>query len=88
MCSRPTLAIALALLLGPTGVAAQAIPIVFVKVSEVHGLLGRSTPPVLVDVRSREEYQARHIKGAVSIPLNEVVQRVAEIPRYPLVVLY
>jgi len=28
---------------------------VFVKVAEVHALLARGTPPVLIDVRSREE---------------------------------
>jgi rhodanese-related sulfurtransferase len=64
------------------------IPIVFIKVAEVHALMTRGTPPVLVDVRSREEYEARHIKGALSIPLNEVAGRASELPRYPLVVLY
>jgi len=82
------LVIALVAGCGLTGVAAQAVPLVFIKVAEVHGLLARGTPLVLVDVRSREEYEARHIRGAVSIPLPEVVQRAGEIPRDRVVVLY
>ncbi len=35
--------------------SAQPVPIVFVKVAEVHTLPARGMPPVLIDVRSREE---------------------------------
>jgi rhodanese-related sulfurtransferase len=68
--------------------SAQPIPIQFIKIAAVHTLLVRGTPPVLVDVRSREEYDARRITGAVSIPLDEIARRAGEIPRYPLAVLY
>jgi rhodanese-related sulfurtransferase len=73
----------------PTAAPSQPVVILqFIKVAEVHALLIRGTPPVLVDVRSREEFEARHIKGAVSIPLTEMSRRASEIPRSPLVVLY
>jgi rhodanese-related sulfurtransferase len=68
--------------------SAQPVPIQFIKIAAVHTLLVRGTPPVLIDVRSREEYDARHITGAVSIPLDEISRRAGAIPRYPLAVLY
>ncbi len=44
--------------------------------------------PLIVDVRSRGEYEASHIKAAVSIPLNEITRRLKEIPQDKLVVFY
>lgn len=44
--------------------------------------------PLIVDVRSREEYAEAHIKAAVSIPLGEISLRLAEIPKGRPVVLY
>jgi rhodanese-related sulfurtransferase len=35
---------------------------------------------VLVDVRPAEEFGAGHIDGAVSIPLDELDERLAELP--------
>jgi rhodanese-related sulfurtransferase/DNA-binding HxlR family transcriptional regulator len=40
----------------------------------------RSKDVVLVDVRPSEEFDAGHIKGALSIPLEELDQRLAELP--------
>jgi rhodanese-related sulfurtransferase len=77
------------MLLGlPAVASAQSVVVQFIKVADAHALVARGTPPVLVDVRSPQEYAARHIAGAVSIPLNEIARRAREIPRYPLVVLY
>jgi rhodanese-related sulfurtransferase len=45
-------------------------------------------PPMLVDVRSAEEYNAGHLPGAKSIPLSVLPRRLAEIPRDIPVVLY
>jgi rhodanese-related sulfurtransferase len=86
----PTLGSILALLLlGAVTAAAQEAPVPLIGVVEVSKLLNEGARRVLlVDVRSRPEYQARHIKGAVSVPLNEIEQRAAEIPRQGLVVLY
>src|SRR4051812_48153977 len=43
---------------------------------------------VLVDVRPSEEYAAGHIEGARSIPLDELHQRLAELPADREVVAY
>lgn len=77
-----------AIVTGPAASWAESVPIAFIGVGELHALVARGMPPILVDVRSREEYEARHITGAVSIPLTEVSGRAREIPRSPLVVLY
>jgi 3-mercaptopyruvate sulfurtransferase SseA len=79
------LAIALA---PPAAVSGAPVAVPFITVADLHALLVQGTAPVLVDVRSREEYEARYIPGASSIPLTEITQRAPEIPRGPLVVLY
>ena len=65
-----------------------AIPIFFTGVERVKAQLDAGRPPVLVDVRSTEEYKAGHIPGAKSIPLEVLPRRMAEIPRDIPVVLY
>lgn len=50
-----------------------------IRVTQVRDLVERGE--VIVDVRERYEYQAGHIKGALSIPLSELRQRVNEIPK-------
>jgi rhodanese-related sulfurtransferase/DNA-binding HxlR family transcriptional regulator len=45
-------------------------------------------PPVMIDVRPAEEYQAAHVAGAVSIPLAELEQRLRELPRDREIVAY
>ncbi|QFZ18298.1 ArsR/SmtB family transcription factor [Saccharothrix syringae] len=42
----------------------------------------------VIDVRPREEYAAGHIPGAVSIPLRELADRLAELPADSTVVAY
>jgi 3-mercaptopyruvate sulfurtransferase SseA len=44
---------------------------------------------VVVDVREREDYEEEHIKGAVSIPLEEIRERgPKELPADKLIVAY
>jgi rhodanese-related sulfurtransferase/predicted transcriptional regulator len=43
---------------------------------------------VLVDVRPEEEFEAGHIDGAVSIPITELTERLAELPEDAEVVAY
>lgn len=43
-------------------------------------LAGRK-PPLVVDVRSRREYAAGRLDGAINIPLEELRDRLAEVPR-------
>jgi 3-mercaptopyruvate sulfurtransferase SseA len=64
------------------------IPIFFTGVEHVKAQLDAGHPPMLVDVRSTEEYNAGHIPGAKSIPLEVLPRRTAEIPRDIPVVLY
>lgn len=42
----------------------------------------------VLDVRPREEYRAAHIPGALSVPLEELEQRLGELPRDREVVAY
>ena len=42
----------------------------------------------VLDVRPQEEYQAGHITGAISIPLAELKDRLAELPRDQEIVAY
>jgi len=67
---------------------AQDTPIDLIKVAEVTAMLKRGAKVTLVDVRSRQEFLARHIPGALSVPLDTVELRAAEIPRQGIVVLY
>ena len=48
----------------------------------------RSGQVVVLDVRPRHEYASGHIPGAVSVPLEELEQRLAELPAGVQVVAY
>jgi hypothetical protein len=72
----------------PSAVHAQPLSFELIKVAQLDYLLRKSTQIQIVDVRSRQEYLTRHIKGAVSIPLDTIDLRAGEIPRQGLVVLY
>jgi rhodanese-related sulfurtransferase len=43
---------------------------------------------IVLDVRPREEYEAGHIPGAVSIPLADLKERMAGLPRDSEIVAY
>jgi Rhodanese-like domain len=64
------------------------IQIELIRVKQVAQLLSDRAPVALVDVRSRQEYLIRHIKGALSIPIDSIDARSREIPREGIVVLY
>jgi ArsR family transcriptional regulator len=42
----------------------------------------------LIDVRPREEYEAGHIPGALSVPVAELSRRLKEIPKSREVIAY
>lgn len=50
--------------------------------------LARSGEVVVLDVRPPEEYAAGHIPGAISIPIDELADRLAEIPMDQQIVAY
>jgi Rhodanese-like domain len=64
------------------------IPIDLIGVKQVAQLLSDGARVVFVDVRSRQEYLIRHIKGALSIPVDRIDVQSREIPRDGIVVLY
>lgn len=43
---------------------------------------------VFVDVRSRESYDAGHIKGAINIPESQILSRVREIAPKKMIITY
>jgi len=43
---------------------------------------------VWVDVRGKESYDAGHIKGAISIPLSELLTRLGELPAKKEIITY
>lgn len=45
------------------------------------------TPPFLADVRTRREFEEGHLSQAINIPLDELRDRLAEIPRESRIVL-
>ncbi len=67
----------------PKGVAPD-----FISLDRLVDEIVQGKKPMVIDVRSREEYEQSHIKGSISIPLGEIPLHLAEIPRDKLVVLY
>jgi rhodanese-related sulfurtransferase len=55
---------------------------------ELLARLEAGDPLVVLDVRPADEYRAEHILGAVSIPLDELEQRLRELPQEGQVVAY
>ena len=60
----------------------------FISLDQLVDAILNGKKPLIVDVRSNEEYEEGHIKAAISIPLGEVPLHLAEIPRDRPVVLY
>jgi 3-mercaptopyruvate sulfurtransferase SseA len=59
-----------------------------IRLEELRGLLASSRRLVVIDTRSRAEYEAAHIPGAISIPYTEVETRYEELPRTTPIVTY
>ena len=49
---------------------------------------GNSPDHLLIDVRTAEEYESGYIEGAVNIPVQELPQRLDEVPRELPIVVY
>lgn len=60
----------------------------FIDIDALVDQIIQKQKPMIIDVRSRGEYDKSHIKGSVSIPLNEIPTRLSEIPKDKLVVFY
>jgi 3-mercaptopyruvate sulfurtransferase SseA len=48
----------------------------------------KANKAIFVDVRSAEQYKLAHIKGAINIPLSEVLQRTRELPPKKEIITY
>jgi 3-mercaptopyruvate sulfurtransferase SseA len=58
-----------------------------ITVEELKKLLGEGRV-VVVDVRDAESYAGEHLRGAVSMPLDEVVARAKSLPQDKVIVTY
>ena len=64
-------------------------PVKFIKVDDLKTMMDRGQKVVVVDVRSREEYEDVHIRGAKSVPIRALEQRArAELSKTVPVVFY
>lgn len=70
----------------PAPTTADEVP--RITVEELKARLNAGKKVVIVDTRSREAYDSRHIAGAVSIPASELAERYIELPRAAEIVLY
>ncbi len=88
--TRFVIAIVLGAMVATAGVAADLQPgeAPSVSAAELHALRESGVAPVVIDVRTFEEYAAGHIPGAVNIPFDQVAQRIAEIDAPHGVALY
>ena len=59
-----------------------------ITAEQLRARLKTGEPLLMLDVRPAEEYQAAHLAGAVSIPLEELEQRLRELPRDREIVAY
>jgi hypothetical protein len=60
----------------------------FVTIDQLVAEVKAGTKPVIVDVRSGEEFQESHILGSVSAPIGDFGSYIESIPRDRLVILY
>jgi rhodanese-related sulfurtransferase len=82
------LVVAAILLLGAAPAAPPESPVSFIQVDELKALLDRRVRADIIDVRHWPQYVEMHIKGARSMPLRAVPDRVGEITKTGLVVFY
>lgn len=60
----------------------------FIRLDELVDLIKAEKKPVIIDVRTNEEYREAHILGSVSVPLTEFAAYVPSAPKDRLLVLY
>ena len=59
-----------------------------ISAAELHAQRESEAAPVVIDVRTPEEYASGHIPGAVNVPFDQVAQRISEIDASHGVALY
>ena len=58
-----------------------------VTIVELRDMLDKGTA-IVVDTRGADSYKASHIKGSISIPVDQVANRINELPRDKTIVAY
>lgn len=74
-----TLAALVLLALGPGGCASGAMPD-RVTPEALLAAIDTGTAPVIVDVRTRREYEAGHVPGAIHVPFYTLLVRQDDVP--------
>ena len=82
------LAIALSLSVAAPAAADPAVQAESISPSELQSRRDAGTAPVVIDVRTADEYAAGHIPGAVNIPFDQVAARIREVEAPHGVALY
>ena len=72
----------------PAPAGNPAVPEKYISVDEAKALLDGNQRITFIDVREKPQYDDLHIKGAISIPLNVLPARLAEVSRTAFLVLY
>jgi hypothetical protein len=74
----------------PTLVPAPIVPLESARrISREEAIkLVKEKKAVYVDVRGKDQYDQGHIKGAINIPLGDIVKRVGEIPPKTFIITY
>lgn len=74
---------------GPAPLVPQSAPAQFPRISIADAYkMYKENKAVFIDVRSNEQYQLGHIKGALSIPGSQLVKRYAEVTPGKTVITY
>ena len=86
--------LAIAIVLGAIGATAAfaedpgAVKAPSISAAALHAQRESGAAPVVIDVRTPDEYASGHIPGALNIPFDQVAQRIAEIETPRGVALY
>ncbi len=65
---------------------AQEVP--RITAEELKDKLDRKADVIVVDARSKDSFERGHIKGAISMPLEDVEERHKELPRDKEIIFY
>ena len=90
MLNRSIFTIVFAALVAPAALSedVESIEAPSISPAELHAQRESGAAPVVIDVRTPEEYASVHIPGAVNIPFDQVADRIGEIESSQGVALY
>ena len=68
--------------------ASEAEQIPRISAAELKSKIDAASDLLVVDVRSKEEYETMHITGSISLPVEEISQHYDELKGYKQIVTY